>query len=83
MDFDGAVQIFILSFSWQPNKEWKRTEKLIFFLLLKLKINILNYNLMWHATINFLLLFYSSVSLPIRLVTEGSFKDLNGTRKLI
>ena len=27
MDFDGAVQIFILSFSWQPNKEWKRTEK--------------------------------------------------------
>ena len=27
MDFDGAVQIFILSFSWQPNKEWNRTEK--------------------------------------------------------
>ena len=27
MDFDGVVQIFILSFSWQPNKEWKRTEK--------------------------------------------------------
>ena len=27
MDFDGAIQIFILSFSWQPNKEWKRTEK--------------------------------------------------------
>ena len=27
MDFDGAVQIFILSFSWQPNNEWKRTEK--------------------------------------------------------
>ena len=26
MDFDGAVQIFILSFSWQPNNEWKRTE---------------------------------------------------------
>ena len=27
MDFDGAIQIFILSFSWQPNKEWKRTDK--------------------------------------------------------
>ena len=27
MDFDGAVQIFFLSFSWQSNKEWKRTEK--------------------------------------------------------
>ena len=27
MDFDGAIQIFILSFSWQPNKDWKRTEK--------------------------------------------------------
>ena len=27
MDFDGAVQIFILSFSWQPNKDWKRTKK--------------------------------------------------------
>ena len=27
MDFDGVVQIFILSFSWQPNKDWKRTEK--------------------------------------------------------
>ena len=27
MDFDGAVQIFILSFSWKPNKDWKRTEK--------------------------------------------------------
>ena len=23
MDFDGVVQIFILSFSWQPNKDWK------------------------------------------------------------
>ena len=60
-----------------------KSGQLIFFLLLKLKINILNYNLMWHATINLLLLFYSSVSLPVRLVTEGSFKDLNGTRKLI
>ena len=60
-----------------------RSGQLIFFLLLKLKINILNYNLMWHATINFLLLFYSSVSLPVRLVTKGSFKNLNGTRKLI
>ena len=38
---------------------------------------------MWHATVSFLLLFYLSVSLPIRLVTEGSFKDLNRTRKLI
>ena len=38
---------------------------------------------MWHATVNFLLLFYSSVSLLVRLVTEGSFKDLNGMRKLI
>ena len=38
---------------------------------------------MWHATVNFLLLFYSSISLPVRLVTEGSFKDLNGTHKLI
>ena len=38
---------------------------------------------MWHAIVNFLLLFYSSVSLPVRLVTEGSFKDLNGMRKLI
>ena len=38
---------------------------------------------MWHATVNFLLLFCSFVSLPVRLVTEGSFKDLNGTRKLI
>ena len=27
MDFDGAVQSFIFSFSWQPNNEWKRTEK--------------------------------------------------------
>ena len=23
IDFDGVVQIFILSFSWQPNKDWK------------------------------------------------------------
>ena len=38
---------------------------------------------MWHATVNFFILFYSSVSLPVRLVMEGSFKDLNGTRKLI
>ena len=59
-----------------------RSGQLIFFLLLKLKINILNYNLMWHATVN-LLLFYSSVSLLVRLVMEGSFKDLNETRKLI
>ena len=28
-------------------------------------------------------IFYSSISLPIRLVTEVSFKDLNGTCKLI
>ena len=35
----------------------------------------------WHATVNFLLLFYSFVSLPVRLVTESSFKDLNETRK--
>ena len=38
---------------------------------------------MWHATVNFLLLFYSFVSLPVRLVTKGSFKDLNGVCKLI
>ena len=38
---------------------------------------------MWHATVNLLLLFYSFVTLPVRLVMEGSFKDLNGTRKLI
>ena len=38
---------------------------------------------MWHAIVNFLLLFYPSVSLPVRLVTEGSFKDLNEMCKLI
>ena len=38
---------------------------------------------MWHATVKLLLLFYSFVTLPVRLVMEGSFKDLNGTRKLI
>ena len=37
---------------------------------------------MWHAIVifYFILLF---VSLPIRLLMEGSFKDLNGTCKLI
>ena len=53
MDFDGVVQIFFLSFSWQPNKEWKRTEK---WFCLGLRMGVLEFIIFFNGVfmLNFL-----------------------------